>query len=250
MSARRGFSLIELLVVVAIIAGLVAILLPSLASARRSGQAMRCLANLKGLETAHWMYMNAHNGAMIDVGLGHGGSHANDEAAWINTLSEFYGNVLLARSPLDTSPYWAPSNGGSGQTVPGADPSNPHAGYRRSSYGVNDHLTAIGPGDARFTNLNQVPSPQAVVHFVIMDYVSEFAAADHVHAGGWGSNSNPNKPLIRAANEMQYEAVDGEEGQWTARSNYGFLDGHAETRAFEDVYASKESNHFNPHIAR
>ncbi len=60
VSARaRGFTLIEVLVVVAIIALLVSILIPSLAAAREQARSARCLANLKALGVASTAYINA-----------------------------------------------------------------------------------------------------------------------------------------------------------------------------------------------
>lgn len=53
---RRGFTLIEVLVVVAIIALLVAILLPSLAKAREQARAAQCLSNTKQLGNGTIMY--------------------------------------------------------------------------------------------------------------------------------------------------------------------------------------------------
>ncbi len=55
---RRGFSIIELLVAIAVIALLAAILLPVLAQARRLAQGSQCLANLRMMGAGWLMAVN------------------------------------------------------------------------------------------------------------------------------------------------------------------------------------------------
>jgi prepilin-type N-terminal cleavage/methylation domain-containing protein len=71
-NAQRAFTLIELLVVVAIIALLIAILLPSLGSAREKAQRAKCMTNLRTMAGADFMYAHEYNGFVArDSGTGY-----------------------------------------------------------------------------------------------------------------------------------------------------------------------------------
>jgi prepilin-type N-terminal cleavage/methylation domain-containing protein len=59
---RRGFTLVELLVVIGIIAVLIGVLLPVLSKSRAAANRTMCLCNIRQLGTAILMYCNENNG--------------------------------------------------------------------------------------------------------------------------------------------------------------------------------------------
>ena len=110
---RHGFTLVELLVVIGIIALLISILLPSLNSAKRAAMKTVCLSNVRQLSIAANMYMSANRGVFpfqfgrpiaqavpLDDVLSTGAANANWKPNWIYSLWPLMGkNSNLLRCP-------------------------------------------------------------------------------------------------------------------------------------------------------
>ena len=88
----RGFTLVELLVVIGIIALLISILLPSLNSARQSAKQVVCLSNLRQQGTALQFYANDQK-AFLPPALQPGDPTdiSNNGTAWGTSLLKYLG---------------------------------------------------------------------------------------------------------------------------------------------------------------
>ncbi|MCG8401904.1 MAG: hypothetical protein MJA84_09925, partial [Firmicutes bacterium] len=71
--------------------------------------------------------------------------------------------------------------------------------------------------------------------------------ADHPHPWGWVTS----RPYRIAATQVAIGAHGGEgEPTWQSKANYGYLDGHASTHRFEDVWKDFNENRFDWRLAR
>lgn len=96
VAGKSGFSLVELLVVVAIIGVLSSILLPALAKAKARAQGIYCLNNTKQLTLAWVMYSDDHNGNLpYNLGANSGAAArtvnptASMERNWANNVLDW-----------------------------------------------------------------------------------------------------------------------------------------------------------------
>lgn len=111
MRRKKRFTLIELLIVIAIIAILASMLLPALRSARNKAKQIACVNNLKQIGVYSQMYVNDQNGFLpffVKPNSSGGGSYwyENEGATWL------WGEYLekntelkkkLIRCPVDSS---------------------------------------------------------------------------------------------------------------------------------------------------
>ena len=80
----------------------------------------------------------------------------------------------------------------------------------------------------------------------MMAMTGPYAAADHPHAESWGVPGNEDAAVVNASREIALSAHGGEPGEWSGKSTYAFVDGHAEAATFRELWQGTE---FDPTAA-
>ncbi|MCB9857690.1 MAG: type II secretion system protein [Phycisphaerales bacterium] len=249
MSARRlafrAFTLLELLVVTAISALLIAVLLPALSSARREGKAVSCGAKLRELGNTLSMYANDYEGRMMPAAywsfstIGTGPVvywWGTNELSVVDHERGFVWPYLQSR--LEQSGVYECPEQPWGSYIPqGA------AGGVTSTYGYNgyylspEHTPGWGfqIGHRRWQSVSSVKDPSRV--FAFGDAAIDLGAArPHNNAlldppmlfggGGWTANMNPTTSF-RHRHRAQIVHVDGHvaayraEPAWLTSARFG-----------------------------
>jgi prepilin-type N-terminal cleavage/methylation domain-containing protein len=206
---KRGFTLVELLVVIGIIAVLISLLMPSLTKARNQAKFVQCQSNLRQVGVFLVNYCNDNNGYLFPANYGAGQVHnvpvedpKNPNTPWpVFVIKPAAWNPPLLICPAD--PY------------PGPD---------EHSYLLNNHLSAkeneilsqdpTNPQgkDIRFsTHLQGIPSEQIVVMGEKADFLS---------------NGNPVKDYYMDVGDYNAGKVEPYRHGVALGSNYLFLDMH------------------------
>jgi len=110
----RGFTLVELLLVIAIIGLLVALLLPALSHARGQAGQVKCLGNLRQIGLAYRLWAADHGGELpMQLSVTNGGTHEYLRTPEVFRHAQILSNILahpkVLICPTDTresAPDW------------------------------------------------------------------------------------------------------------------------------------------------
>lgn len=213
---RRGFSLVELLVVIGIIALLIGILLPTLNRARQAARTVKCLSNIRNLCQASFAYGVAFNGfyppAQWDnlPGKKMEWDFAKDSTGAIVPGMLWQGNTSMAI-----------------QQCPSYDGKSNSAGDPYTGYNYNTSYIGRGYGEGPPAKMLQVRNPTQTALFGDGQWAS---GADKYMRS---PQTSPTEIAFSYAEFSAAKAAGTQGFRHQGGTNVGFCDGHAETLQYE-----------------
>ena len=142
-----AFTLIELLIVIAIVAVLAALLFPSVSKAMNKAKDAKCLSNLRQIGVAARLYAGDNNDLIVQSFSGTSGT-----PIWQDRLAPYMGNKRVRDTPNMRCPRAAKS-------LPG-----PYV-VMDSPYAINHYLSGAASGLTQLTRFVEIPSGRRFLLF-------------------------------------------------------------------------------------
>lgn len=139
MKASKGFTLMELLVVISIIALLLSILMPSLAKVKQQAKTVVCKANIRQLGLAFTFYADANKDSFPP---GFQKLDADRDGCWNFILEPYYEEKALLFCPAATK---TAEEGGTNPFVAWQFYNNTNGDIHEGSYGSNKYVNNCPP---------------------------------------------------------------------------------------------------------
>ncbi len=201
-----AFTLIELLLVIAIIAIFASLALPALANAKGKTKSTACLNNLRQIGLAMQMHADDHEGFLPTTTHG-----AATNASWIYLLADYVGRVDKIRVCL-ADPK------GEGRLA------NQGTSYVMNEYTAVDHVDPFGNVLESHRKLDALPHPtETITVFECANTLGPGIFNDHTHSrnwlNGWASVTADIQPDRHRPGGPRPDFSDGQ-------ANYLFADGH------------------------
>lgn len=207
MHRKKGFTLVELLVVVGIIAALIAMLMPTFSRAREEAKRIQCLSNLRQLSGAFVSYTFANHGKFPRPAV------EEEPEDWIYWQSD--------RNPDDSRivPYLSDHFIAELFRCPSNDWASNRFGYYYS-YSVNQIICSYTGTGRNTLNVSQIYDPAEKI--LIID-----ESIETLDDGCWAWQSSFGSGRNVMSNRHDREAELSSDPN-AGRGNAAFVDGHAE----------------------